>query len=135
MLQGLLGACDGSVEDAQWGIIFLDEFDKLGRKSGRGATGYRDVSGEGVQQALLTTVEGSMVRVPMGSRNPFSNAPPTLMDTSNILFICAGSFAGIDDVVNERLSKGRSIGFGATPNKKALTARWGANTATRPTAQ
>lgn len=119
ILQGLVQAADGDVERAQWGIIFLDEIDKLARKSGRGATGYRDVTGEGVQQALLKLLEGSNVVVPQGmGRQVFANSPSTSINTSNILFIGAGSFAGIEEVIEKRVNKSSSIGFGAVDRKK-----------------
>jgi len=120
LLQGLIQAADGDTERAQWGIIFLDEIDKLARKSGRGATGYRDVTGEGVQQALLKLLEGSKVVVPrgQGTKMVMSDSGADVIDTSNILFIGAGSFAGIEEVVTERLNKGASIGFGSSDRKK-----------------
>jgi len=121
LLQGLLADADGDVERAQWGIIFLDEFDKMARKSGRGASGYRDVSGEGVQQSLLKMVEGGRVQIPrgMGTRVVSSAGQPAdMIDTSNILFICAGSFAGIEEVVNQRLNKNASMGFSTSLGRK-----------------
>jgi len=111
LLQGLMAAAGNDVERAQWGIIFIDEIDKLARKSGRNASGYRDVSGEGVQQSLLKLIEGSVVPIPRG-RAPNSGARERdMIDTTNILFICAGSFAGIEDVIAQRLNKGARLGF------------------------
>lgn len=107
LLQGLLADCDNDVDRAQWGILFVDEFDKLARKSGRGVSGYRDISGEGVQQALLTMLEGSKVQVHLGM-----NLGTVSIDTTNVLFICAGSFAGIGDVVKRRVNQGARMGFG-----------------------
>lgn len=122
LLQGLIQAADGDIERAQWGIIFLDEIDKLARKSGRGATGYRDVNGEGVQQALLKLLEGSKVVVPRGnSKMPMMGQGSDVIDTSNILFIGAGSFAGIEEIVERRLNKGTGIGFGSTNRRKVET--------------
>lgn len=121
LLQGLLADADGDAERAMWGIIFLDEFDKLARKSGRGASGYRDVSGEGVQQSLLKMIEGGRVQVPrgMGTRMvSSSNQATDMMDTSNILFICAGSFAGIEECVEQRANKHAAMGFSAKTSRK-----------------
>lgn len=115
MLQGLLGDAGGDAERAQWGVIFIDEFDKLARKSGRGATGYRDVTGEGVQQALLKMIEGSRMMVPRGFARMISSVGQECdtIDTTNILFICAGSFAGIEETVSKRINKSARLGFGA----------------------
>lgn len=119
ILQGLLADCDGNISRAEWGIVFLDELDKIGRKSGRGSTGYRDVTGEGVQQQLLKLVEGHKVRVPQGSSRIISaNQEANLVDTTNILFICGGSFDGIQDTVRRRINKGSSLGFGSEARKK-----------------
>jgi len=112
LLQGLLAACDGNIERAQWGIIFLDEADKLARKTGRNATGYRDVSGEGVQQSLLKLVEGSKMQVPRGMAKMGTTDHYDMIDTENILFILGGSFAGIDEIVKTRVNKGSRMGFG-----------------------
>ena len=111
LLQGLLQDAGGDAEKAQWGIIFLDEADKLAKKSGRGATGYRDVSGEGVQQSLLKLVEGS--RVPVIRRGNMEH-----IDTANILFVFAGSFAGIEETVGRRVNKGARLGFGSSDFQK-----------------
>jgi ATP-dependent Clp protease ATP-binding subunit ClpX len=128
MLQGLLQAANGDPEKAQWGIIFIDEFDKLARKSGRGASGYRDVSGEGVQQSLLKLIEGSMVPVPRGmgkggtviTIGADGTAKPSLdmLDTTNVLFVCAGSFDGIQETVDRRINKSSRLGFGANESTK-----------------
>lgn len=119
ILQGLMADAGQVTEKAEWGIVFIDEFDKLARKSGRSASGHRDITGEGVQQALLKLLEGSKVLVPrgMGNRAGVSlQGQPAgdMIDTANVLFICAGSFAGIDAVINERLNKATGIGFGKT---------------------
>jgi ATP-dependent Clp protease ATP-binding subunit ClpX len=118
LLQGLIQAADGDVERAEWGIIFLDEIDKLARKTGRGATGYRDVTGEGVQQALLKILEGSEIVVPQGGGRILLGAPVQTIKTNNILFIGAGSFAGIEEVIEKRVNKSAGIGFGAGDRRK-----------------
>jgi len=119
MIQGLLQDGGGDLERAQWGVIFLDEVDKLARKSGRGASGYRDVTGEGVQQALLKMIEGTKVRVPRGSARMVGSGGQDVdvVDTENVLFICAGSFAGIEEVVQKRINKDVRLGFGSAARK------------------
>jgi ATP-dependent Clp protease ATP-binding subunit ClpX len=121
MLQGLIADADGDLERAEWGIIMIDEIDKLARKSGRNASGYRDVTGEGVQQALLKLVEGSRVAVPRGMGTKMIAAGvggADTIDTTNILFLGAGSFAGIEEDVQKRLNKGVRMGFGGTERKR-----------------
>lgn len=111
ILQRLLKKADGDVEKAQRGIVFLDEIDKIGRKSENPSI-TRDVSGEDVQNALLKIIEGHTVYVSEGKRKHPGNEM-TPIDTSNILFICSGAFSGIEKIVEQRLHKGTSIGFGA----------------------
>lgn len=119
LLQGLIAAADQDLERAEWGIVFIDEIDKLARKTGRGATGYRDVSGEGVQQSLLKFLEGAKVAVPRGhGQMVAADQPCDMIDTTNVLFICAGSFAGIEECVEQRVNKGSSLGFGAQERKR-----------------
>lgn len=121
MLQGLVNDAGGDVARAEWGIIVVDECDKMARKSGRGATGYRDVTGEGVQQALLKVIEGSTAMVPRNGAKAGVGAPSDPLNTANILFVFAGSFAGIDEIVQRRLSKTSRIGFGTEPVRRDMT--------------
>jgi ATP-dependent Clp protease ATP-binding subunit ClpX len=114
LLQGLLEKCSWDVDKAKWGIIVIDEIDKIGRKSGREVAGYRDVSGEGVQQALLKIVEGGEVTVSrgLGARVGDPTKDAIVVDTTNILFICMGSFDGIQNNIGTRLNKAAKLGFG-----------------------
>jgi ATP-dependent Clp protease ATP-binding subunit ClpX len=119
LLQGLMQEAGGDMERAQWGIVLIDEFDKIARKSGRGATGYRDVGGEMVQQAILKLLEGSKVPVPRGNGMRVGmGGAVDVMDTTNVLFICAGSFAGIEEVISKRVNRHTSLGFGSVERVK-----------------
>jgi len=119
LLQGLVREANGDIPQTEWGIIYIDEIDKIARKSGKLASGYRDVSGEGVQQALLKLFEGAKVPVPRSGRGPQSVTD--MVDTTNILFICAGSFAGIEPIIERRVNKGAGIGFGSDSKRKVGT--------------
>lgn len=113
IITGLLQNADFDIEKAQHGIIYIDEIDKKGSKSDS-ASITRDVSGEGVQQALLKIIEGAVVRVPPNGGRKHPQQEMAEIDTKNILFIVGGAFVGLTDIVNERLHKNTSgIGFGA----------------------
>lgn len=108
----LLQAADGDVEKAQRGIIYVDEIDKLARR-GDSSSITRDVGGEGVQQALLKVLEGSICRVPPDGGRKHPNQEMVDIDTTNILFIVGGAFVGLDKIIEARKNDGSSIGFGA----------------------
>ena len=111
ILLKLIQAADGNIERAEKGIIYIDEIDKITRKSENPSI-TRDVSGEGVQQALLKIVEGTIASVPPQGGRKHPNQEMLQINTENILFICGGAFEGLEKIINDRIGK-KSIGFGA----------------------
>ena len=111
ILTRLINEADGDMEKAARGIVYIDEIDKISRK-GESASITRDVSGEGVQQALLKMIEGSVMRVPSSSKRKHPGSDMQEIDTRSILFICGGAFVGIDKIIKQRTGA-RSVGFHA----------------------
>jgi ATP-dependent Clp protease ATP-binding subunit ClpX len=117
ILLRLIQAADGDISRAERGIIYIDEIDKIARKSNDNPSITRDVSGEGVQQALLKIIEGTMANVPPQGGRKHPHQEFLQINTSNILFICGGTFSGIEDVISKRVGAENRMGFGASADR------------------
>lgn len=121
ILTRLISEADGDVEKASRGIVYVDEIDKIARK-GENVSITRDVSGEGVQQALLKMIEGSIMRIPSTGKRKHPGSDMQEIDTSGILFICGGAFVGLDKIIQTRMES-KSIGFHANINGRKENTR------------
>lgn len=119
ILLRLIQAADYDIARAERGIIYIDEIDKITRKTGDNPSITRDVSGEGVQQALLKIIEGTLANVPPQGGRKHPHQEFLQIDTNNILFICGGTFSGIEEIITKRVNDKGSMGFGATQRTTA----------------
>ena len=123
ILLRLIQAADGNIERAAKGIIYIDEIDKTARKSGDNPSITRDVSGEGVQQALLKIIEGTVANIPPQGGRKHPHQEFLQLDTTDILFICGGAFPGLEDIVRKRVTDRGVMGFKPRRRRRSTRAR------------